>query len=217
MSTAATAYTESKKRRQQRSLDGWCKNGENRGSLKKVSLYSAPSKFICCSRPCRGYILDLGGSICLLTTLRKATHVLLRSTKGVDRHIKKARRAFFAFGAMGAFHGQLNPISGRSIYESCVVPVLLFGCENWVLTDSMLHQLEGDFGRRILKLKTSLHTLYILVWPSDASLPARIFVRKLSFLSKVCEEGDSIFCPKTPSGLYKNVEIGRVSSLARVL
>ena len=42
MSTAATAYTESKKRRQQRSLDGWCKNGENRGSLKKVSLCIPP-------------------------------------------------------------------------------------------------------------------------------------------------------------------------------
>ena len=64
----------------------------------------------------------------------------------VDEAIKKARRAFFAFGAMGAFHGRLNPLSGRSIYEACVVPVLLFGCENWVLTDSMLHELESFQG-----------------------------------------------------------------------
>ena len=84
----------------------------------------------------------------------------LSASKAVDKAINKARRAFFAFGAMGAFHGQLNPISGRSIYEACVVPVLLFGCENWVLTDSMLHQLEsfqGEIGRRILK--QSLTTL----------------------------------------------------------
>jgi hypothetical protein len=32
--------------------------------------------------------------------------------------------------AMGAFHGQLNPLSARSIYDAYVVPVLLFGCEN---------------------------------------------------------------------------------------
>jgi hypothetical protein len=54
----------------------------------------------------------------------------LSATKAVDEAIKKSRRAFFAFGAMGAFHGQLNPISARSIYEACVVPVLLFDCEN---------------------------------------------------------------------------------------
>ena len=79
----------------------------------------------------------------------------LSVTKAVDEAIKKARRAFFAYGAKGAFHGQLNPISARSIYETCVIPVLLFGCDNWILTDSMLHQLEsfqGKIGRRILKL-----------------------------------------------------------------
>ena len=48
----------------------------------------------------------------------------LSATKAVDEVIKKARRAFFAFGAMRTFHG--NPISGRSIYETCVIPTLLF-------------------------------------------------------------------------------------------
>ena len=36
----------------------------------------------------------------------------------MDEAIKKARRAFFAFGAIGAFQGQLNPISGRSIWDT---------------------------------------------------------------------------------------------------
>ena len=42
-----------------------------------------------------------------------------------------------------------------------MIPMLLFGCENWMLTDSMLHQLEsfqGEIGRRILKV--SLYTFY---------------------------------------------------------
>ncbi len=32
----------------------------------------------------------------------------------IDEAIKKARRAFFSFGAMGAFQGKLNPLSSRS-------------------------------------------------------------------------------------------------------
>ena len=112
----------------------------------------------------------------------------LSASKAVDEAIKKARRAFFAFGAMGAFQGQLNPVSTRSIYETCVVPVLL-------LTDSMLHQLEsfqGEIGRRMLKLSkyhSTLSTRLALKWPS---ITARIFIRKLSLLSKVCQEGNNI-------------------------
>ena len=119
----------------------------------------------------------------------------LSATKAVDEAIKKARRAFFAFGAIGAFQGQLNPISGRSIYETCVIPVLLFSCENWVLTDSMLHQLEffqGEIGRRILKLTrhhSTLSTRLALRWPS---VTARILISKLGLLSKLSERGDSI-------------------------
>ena len=93
---------------------------------------------------------------------------------------------------MGAFHGQLNPLSARSIYETCVVPVLLFGCENWMLTDSMLESFQGEIGRRILKLSkyhSTLSTRLALRWPS---VTARMFVRKLSLLSKVADEGNSI-------------------------
>ena len=116
----------------------------------------------------------------------------LSASKAVDEAIKKARRAFLAFGAMGAFQRQLNPVSTRSIYETCVVPVLLFGSENWILTDSMLHQLEsfqGEIGRRMLKLSKYHSTLLALKWPS---ITARIFIRKLSLLSKVCQEGNNI-------------------------
>ena len=60
----------------------------------------------------------------------------LSATKAINEAIKKARRAFFAYGAMGAFQGKLNPLSGKTIFDTCVVPVLLFGSENWILTDS---------------------------------------------------------------------------------
>ena len=120
----------------------------------------------------------------------------LPATKAVDEAIKKARQAFFAFGAIGAFQGQLNPISGRSIYETCVIPTLLFGCENWVLTDSMLHQLEsfqGEIKRRILKLSRHHSTLSTRLGLRLPSITARILISKLSLLTKLSEGEGSIY------------------------
>ena len=122
----------------------------------------------------------------------------LSATKAVDEAIKKARWAFFAFGAIRAFQGQLNPISGRSIYETCVIPTLLFGCENWVLTDSMLYQLESfqaEIGRQILKLSRHHSTLSMclgLRWSSITATPPRILISKLRLLTKLSEGEGSI-------------------------
>ena len=119
----------------------------------------------------------------------------LSATKAIDEAIKKTRRAFFAFGAMGAFHGKLNPISGKTIFDTCVIPILLFGSENWILTDPLVDQLEafqGEIGRRILKLSKFLSTIstrLALKWPSIA---ARILILKLSLLIKISSDGDSI-------------------------
>ena len=60
----------------------------------------------------------------------------------VNERIQKARAAFFANGQLGAFQGLLNPLSSRSIIESCIIPILLYGSENWVLNYSLLEALE---------------------------------------------------------------------------
>ena len=52
------------------------------------------------------------------------------ATRTITENIKKARRAFFAYGSIGAFQGDLSPLSSRSVVETCVMPVLLFGSEN---------------------------------------------------------------------------------------
>ena len=44
--------------------------------------------------------------------------------------IKKARRSFFDYGTIGVFQGGLSPLSSRAVVENCVMPVLLYGCEN---------------------------------------------------------------------------------------
>ena len=52
----------------------------------------------------------------------------LSAKKAVDDAIKKARRAFFMHSS-NVFQGNLNPLSGRALYETCVVPILLYGSE----------------------------------------------------------------------------------------
>ena len=111
----------------------------------------------------------------------------------VNERIQKARAAFFANGQLGAFQGLLNPLSSRSIIESCIIPILLYGSENWVLNYSLLEALESfqaEPGRRVLKLpKFTSNTIPLLVlnWPTVCS---RVLCNKLSFLSCVCN-GDS--------------------------
>ena len=46
--------------------------------------------------------------------------------------IQKSRRAFFEFGSVFAFQGNLSPLSSSSIYQLCVLPILLHGVENWI-------------------------------------------------------------------------------------
>ena len=79
----------------------------------------------------------------------------LKAQRAVKENISKARKAFFAFGKLDAFEGKLNPLSSSSIYMTCVLSVLLYGCETWILDKSMLSLLENfpaEIGRRILKL-----------------------------------------------------------------
>ena len=68
---------------------------------------------------------------------------VLSADKSVDSVIGWAWSSFFAYGAMVGFQRKLNPLSGRAIFETCVVPVLLFGSENWFVTEVLLEKLES--------------------------------------------------------------------------
>ena len=49
----------------------------------------------------------------------------LLATHAIEENIQKVRRSFFHFGSIGAFQGDLNPLSTKSVMETCVVPVIL--------------------------------------------------------------------------------------------
>ena len=117
------------------------------------------------------------------------------SSKAVEENILKARKAFFVSGCLGAFQGQLNPLSGRSIYLTCVLPILLYGCENWIVNDYLLNQLkcfESWVGKRLLGL-SKYHSNAIV--PIALDLPcvrSLILQRKLKFLVKLMPDDDGV-------------------------
>ena len=90
----------------------------------------------------------------------------------IDGRINKVRAAFFLHGELGAFRGQLNPLSSRSLIESCVIPVLMYGSESWTLSKTLLNKLESfqaEVGKRILQLpKSTSNTIPLLAlnWPT---------------------------------------------------
>jgi len=49
----------------------------------------------------------------------------LMANRAVEEGIKKARRTFFHYDAIGVFQGDLSPLSSRAVVESCIMPVLL--------------------------------------------------------------------------------------------
>ena len=50
------------------------------------------------------------------------------------------------YGSIGVFQGDTSPLSSREVIESCVMPVLLYGSENWILTEALLKKLEAFQG-----------------------------------------------------------------------
>ena len=108
--------------------------------------------------------------------------------ESVTTNIAKARKAFFALGSTRAFHGDLNPLSSSNIFETCVLSVLLFGCETWLLDSSCIQSLEKfqcERGRRILKLSKFHANDTIRIGLHWSTMATRILLRKLTFLSKL--------------------------------
>ena len=59
------------------------------------------------------------------------------------------------FGSIGVYQGDLSSLSAQSLVEVCVMPVLMYGSENWILnvtTTALLESFLAERGKRILKL-----------------------------------------------------------------
>ena len=121
----------------------------------------------------------------------------------------------FFNGQLGAFQGPLNPLSSCSIVESCTLPVLLYGSENWVLNHSLLQALEffqAELGQRVLKLpkfSSSTSPLLVLNWPA---MCARVLCNKLSFLICVCRGKSTSLSTQ----VFRSIAVSDVTSMSIV-
>ena len=78
----------------------------------------------------------------------------LMANRTVEEGTKKASRSFFHYGTIGIFQSDLSPLSSHAVVESCVMPVLLYSCENWVLTEQLISCLEtfqGELAKKNLE------------------------------------------------------------------
>ena len=108
------------------------------------------------------------------------------ASRSVAENIGKAR-SFFLYGSIGAFQGDLNLLSNKSIINTCVMPVLLSGCENWVLSGDCLDLLEsfiGEVAKRSLKWPKHFSNNAALVAMDLQSAKSHLLLRKLSFLRR---------------------------------
>ncbi len=112
----------------------------------------------------------------------------LMATRCIEENKKKARKAFFQYGSIGAFQGDLSPLSVRSVIDTCVIPVLLYGCQNWVVTDSMMDRLEsflGEMAKQALKWPKHYCNTAAVTALGMASIKSRLAVIKLRYLKRV--------------------------------
>ena len=132
----------------------------------------------------------------------------LSSLPMIKERIQKARKTFFQFGSIHAFQGNLSPVSTSSTIQCCVLPVLLYGIENWIMcTESLkeLGQFQGELAKRTLKLPkwySNTAACIALGWNSIHSICT---IRKLRFLSRVMTNQQSI-CYRAFSALVDDVE-----------
>ena len=109
----------------------------------------------------------------------------------------------FAYGSISVYQSAIFLLSCRSLLETCVVPILLYGCENWSLCDSSLKILNsflGELCKRVLKLlkwysntaSNDCHGLFIsrsTLLDKETLFPTldhRVFISYSQFTNFVC-------------------------------
>ena len=111
----------------------------------------------------------------------------LLASKSISVNIGKARRSFFLHGCIGAFQGDLNPLSTRSIIVACVLLELLSGCENWILSSKFHVDLESfvwEIAKRVLKWPKHFSNTAALVVLDLPGAKSYLLQRKLTFLRR---------------------------------
>ena len=88
------------------------------------------------------------------------------------------------------FQGDISPLSSRSVLECCVMPILMYGSENWILTERLMDKLEafqGELVKRLLKWPKHHSNTAAITALEMPTMRSRLLVTKLGFLRQVME------------------------------
>ena len=128
----------------------------------------------------------------------------------IEDRIQKARKAFSQFGSVCAFQGSpVSPVSPCSIVQCCVLPILLFGVENWIMSCESIKKLEyfqGEIAKGILKMPKWHSNKTACIALGWNSIHLMCTIRKLRFLHQVMTNEESI-CYWMYSAMVDDVEV----------
>ena len=133
----------------------------------------------------------------------------LLATKSVVENTKKAPRAFFHYGSIGVFQGDISPLSSKSVLECCLISVLLYGCENWILTEPLcqkLESLQSELVKQMLKWPKHLSNTVALATLDFPTMRSRVLQRKLSFLHRVINSSLFSLSGRTVFALSQDID-----------
>ena len=133
----------------------------------------------------------------------------LSSKPMIEHNVTKARKSFFAYSSIGVYQGAISPLSCRSLVETCVMPILLYGCENWSLCDSSLKTLNsflGELSKRVLRLPKWCSNTASMIVMDCLSAKARCLTRKLCFLRWITDSSSDTLSSQTLFALSDDIE-----------
>ena len=132
----------------------------------------------------------------------------LSALHAIQIRVQKARRAFFQYGSIYAFQGKLSPLSCSSIVEMCILPILFYGVENWVMSPESIQILEsfqGEIAKRILRLPKWYSNTAAIIALGWNTLHSVCTTRNLKFLHRVTTSKESI-CHRVFSATVDDIE-----------
>ena len=87
-------------------------------------------------------------------------------------------------------------LSSRSVIECCVMPILMYGSENWILTEVLIDKLEafqGELVKRVLKWPKHHSNTAAITALEMPTMRSRLLVTKLGCLCRVMESSSGSF------------------------
>ena len=119
----------------------------------------------------------------------------------IQTESKRQEKPFSSSVSM-PFRAHLSPVSCCSVVETCILPILLYGVENWELSPESI-SFQGEIAKRILQLPKWYSNTAVIVALGQNSIQSALSGNR--FLHRVMINEQSI-CHRAFSAMVDDVE-----------